>query len=452
MMVVKDPTRRKKAKAKLGSRQRRLLSETVQIEDELIPLYTRPILFIVATMLVSFIAWASITELAEVTSAPGEIIPSGQIKVVQHLDGGVVSEINVRERMLVKAGDVLLKVDGGQAKSDLRQMEVRLASLQMRSERQAAFISGREPDFSAYQENYLSLVALQAQNYRNQIQSRDSTLEILSSQISQREERLDQLQKSLESAEEEKKLTSEMLSLRQKLADKKLIKRIVLLETRRSAVTASGEVERITKEIELVNQELEETRSRYLDTNNQLFRNSLNALDQLKAEIAEVEEEIGQLRKRVGRYLVRASSSGLVFNLQVHTNGQVIQPGAVLMQIVPADVALEAEIRVLPKDIGYVHVGQDVNVKVSSYEYSRFGFATGKLKRISAFSIIDERGEPYFRAWVQLDQPYVGDVPGKYPLQPGMAVSAEILTGYKTLLTYLSAPIVNAISKGFRER
>ncbi|GAB6040810.1 HlyD family type I secretion periplasmic adaptor subunit [Endothiovibrio diazotrophicus] len=435
-----------------GKRERRLLSETVQVEEELIPAFVRPILYVVAAMVISFIGWAGLTDLTEVATAPGEVVPAGNIKVVQHLDGGVVDAINVEDRMLVEKGQVLLRIDGSQAHADQRQMEARLASLKLRAERLAAFTEERKPDFSAYAEQYPDLVSDQRGLYLNQMATRTSTLDILDRQVDQRKRRLAQLDESLAAAREQQGLTAEMVAMREGLAARKLIDRTTLLETRRAEVTAQGEVNRIVQEIDLVNQELAEAESRRIDSANQLRRDALAEMGTVRAEIAEVEETLRRLDARVNRLEVRAPTRGYVHNLKVQTVGQVVQPGSLLMQIVPAAAALEAEVRIAPKDVGYVKVGQEVNLRVSSYDYSRFGFATGILKRISASNVVGDDGRPYFLGWVALDKPYVGDDPSRHPLQAGMAVEAEILTGHKTLLAYLSKPVVNALSSAFRER
>lgn len=435
----------------LGSRQRRLLSETIQVEDELIPAYAKPVLYLVILMVLAFLIWSAVTKLAEVTSAPGEVIPSGQIKIVQHLTGGTVAEVLVEERMQVEEGDVLLKLDDSRALADLRQIEGRLASLQLRAERQEAFILGRDPDFTPWQEQFPALVAVQKQQLQNQRSVQQSTLNVLDRQIRQRESRLDQLQQALQSAQSQSKLTSEMLAMREQMAKKRLITRITLLETERAAVTARGEEERILKEINLTNQELAEYKSRYFESRNQLLQEPLDQLDELKARIGETEEELSKVKDQLDKLWVKAPSDGLVFNLEVNNTGQVIQPGSVLMQIVPDNVQLQAEVRISPDDIGYVHPGQQVNLKVSSYDYARFGYANGTLSRVSAFSTLDESGQPYFKGWVQLKNNYLGDSQ-RFPLMPGMVVSAEILTGEKTMMAYLMDPITKGLSSSFDER
>jgi len=439
-------------KISFGARQRRLLSETIQVEDELIPSYAKPVLYLIVFLVVVFLIWASLTQLTEVTLAPGEIVPSGQIKVVQHLSGGTIEEVFVEERASVKKGDLLVKLDDTRALSDLRQIEGRLASLKLSAERQEAFIMNREPDFSQYQDAYSTMVAVQQEQLNNQIRIRDLTLDILNRQIQQRASRLEQLSKSLEAAKKHRELTEQMLSMRQKMAEKRLVTRITLLETERAAVTARSEEDRIHKEINMIEQELAEAQSRFYESKNQLLQGPLEQLGQLEAQIAETEEELSKVNSRLEELWVRAPASGLVFNLAINNQRQVIQPGAVLMQIVPDDVELQAEVRISPDDIGYLHLGQKVNIKVSSYDFSRYGYAKGTLSRVSAFSTLDEREQPYFKGWVSLEKSYLGNEESQFPLMPGMVVSADILTGKKTLLAYLADPITKGLANSFNER
>ncbi len=444
--------KRNAAKLSIGRRERRLLSETVQVEEELIPGFFRPILYIISAVVVLFIVWASTTEISEVAIASGRVLPAGQIKVVQDLYGGIIDSINVDERDLVEAGQVLFEIDGSQALAEQLQMNARLAALQLKGERLQAFIDGREPDFSAYAQTYLDLVADQRSIYFNHKETRNSTLEILQRQINQREQRVSQLKNALASAKEQLELTSQLIDMREDLGKRKLIDRTTVLETRRAQVTAIGEVVRLTQEIDVVLQELAETQTRLINTDNQLRQDAANELGDTRAEVAEIQETLYLLNARVERLEVTAPIQGYVLDLKVQTIGQVIQPGEVLMQIVPDTAPLEAEVNIQPRDIGYVEVGQPVNLRVSAYDYSRYGFAKGFLQRISASSVVSADGTPYFLGWVKLDHPYVGSEVGQRPLRVGMAVEAEIITGKKTLLGYLGQPIVDGISRAFRER
>jgi HlyD family type I secretion membrane fusion protein len=141
-----------------------------------------------------------------------------------------------------------------------------------------------------------------------------------------------------------------------------------------------------------------------------------------------------------------------VHDLRAKTIGQVIQPGAVIMQIVSDKIVVEAEVQISSRDIGFVKVGQPVNLRVTSFDYARFGIGKGFLKRISASSVAGPDGKLYYKGLVELTNQYVGKVPADHPMQPGMTVEAEILTGEKTLLQYLTKPMIDVLSRSFYER
>ncbi|MCK9200350.1 MAG: HlyD family type I secretion periplasmic adaptor subunit [Gallionella sp.] len=437
----------------LGSRERGLLPESIHVEEELIPDFVRPALMLVTATVILFIIWAAVTNLKEVARAPGEIIPSGDIKVVQHLDGGVISEILTSEGQLVEKGQVLLRVSGSRATAELGQMMARLDGLRLREERLLAVTEGKlKPDFDALEIGKPGMVTTQRDIYLAQLAARASTLDILDKQIEQRRQRIEQQRTALAVAKEHQSLTTELSDMREDLASRRLVNRSVLLETRRAKVTAIGEVDRLREEIGISQQELAESISRRTDAQNQLRQDALVELGAVRAEIAELEGTLSRLHGQVDRLEVRAPNRGFVHDFKIYNVDQVIEPGAMLMQIVSEKPVLEAEVRIATRDIGFVKVGQHVNLRATSFDYARFGVAKGILKQVSPSSLLGDDKQPYYRGVVELDNPYVGDTAAHYTLQPGMSVEADILTGEKTLLTYLTKPVIDVISLSFSER
>lgn len=440
-------------------RGKRLLSEAVQIEQETVPGFVGAGVLVTALLVVAFVIWASVVRINEVTTAAGEVVPSGNVKVVQHLEGGIVGEILVREGQVVAEGDVLLRLDAVQAASDLNQFEARAAALILRIERLAAFADDRLPEFAqvvsgagATAAAYPDLVADQESILHDQTEALQSSLSVIDAQIAQRTQRLSQLTQSLAAALRQQDLAGEILAMRERLGERRLVTQVDLLETRRAKAAADGEVVRLGEEIDVARQELTEARMRHEDTVTQARSQARQEMGRLRAELAEVDNALRRARNRVERLDVRAPEQGLVQELQVVTPGQVIQPGALLMQIVPMDAELEAEVRISTRDIGHITPGDPVVLKVSSYEFSRFGGIDGTLRQVSATSVIDDRGTASFRGWVTLHQAYVGDVPGRNMVIPGMGVEAEIITGRKTLLSYLFKPVNDALNRSFTER
>ncbi|OHC73964.1 MAG: hypothetical protein A3G18_08830 [Rhodospirillales bacterium RIFCSPLOWO2_12_FULL_58_28] len=444
-----------------GKRTKRLLSEAIQLEEEIIPEFIHSALLGISALVILFIVWAALVEVSEVAIAQGEVVPSALVKVVQHLEGGVVSEILVKEGTMVEDGQVLARFSGAQSKAELKQMQVRYAALRLRAERLAAFNEGRPLDFEGIGDEYPELVADQEKILRDQLGALATGSSVIKSQIEQRKREIRQLRESLTIALQHQELTGNMLKMRERLVEKKLITKMVYLETKRAKVTADGEVARINDEISVASQSLVESNGNLANLEAQLRREASVELGGVSAEIAEVRNSLSRLEDRVQRLEVRAPVRGLVQDLRVGTVGEVVQPGAIMMKVVPLDGNMEAEVRISPRDIGYVRIGHPVLVKVGSYDYSRFGGVEGELIRLSPSSTcsslsstvcMDPVHDAYFKGWVSISRPYVGKDPEKLHITPGMSIEADITTGQKTMLHYLMKPVADAVSNAFRER
>ncbi len=161
---------------------------------------------------------------------------------------------------------------------------------------------------------------------------------------------------------------------------------------------------------------------------------------------------MARLRDRADRTLLRAPITGIVRGLAVHRAGSVVQPGALIAELLPQNGRLVVDARISPRDIGFVAEGQAVNIKVQAFDFSRFGTVHGMVERISAGSFLDEQRQPYYRARVALSQPHVGHNPRLARLAPGMTVQADITTGTKTVMQYLLKPIYASTATAFSER
>ena len=435
-----------------GARQRRLLSEAIQLEDESVPRFLRPALFLIALLVVASIAWSSFVNLTEVSSTTGEVVPSGSLKVVQHPTGGVIAAILVEERDLVEKGQTLLRLDADEARSNLAQVQSRVASLRLRAERLRAFIDAREPGFELVAPAYPDLIADQRAIWRNQVEERRSRLEVLANQIDQRRNDLAQQRDALAVARRQQELIGQLLGMRERMAERQLISQVELMETKRAKATADGEVARLENQVAKSENALAEARTRRENVASGLRQESLDELGQVTSDLSETTEELDRARMVLERLELRAPVRGLVQNLKITNQGEVIQSSETVMQIVPVEETLEAEVRIPTRDIGHVTAGQDVTVKVTSYNYTRFGSIPGELRQVSASSLLDENNQPYFRGRVALDKTYVGEEPGRYRVLPGMSVQADIVTGEKTLLQYLLKPVNDALDSAFQER
>ena len=427
------------------------LNRSLHIEEGRPPHSSRMNILIACGIVFTFILWTSVTPINEIALATGQIIPTGFIKSVQHLEGGIISEINVHEGDMVKEGQLLIVLDGKGAQSELEQALAKEAALKIRAERLRAFGLGQKPNFSDFGANHKSLVNDQQSIYDMQFRNRNDQRAVIDKQQEQ--------QKALLAVQvgQEGNLKKELLIHEQQLAaDKVLLDK--QLTTKTKYRDTELKVTNVQKELDQVHNQMQQTRQAIAESDNKLtelgtrLRNdALTEMGTVTAEIAQVKEMITKLQDRVNRLKMKAPVSGIVKGLKTNTLNGVIQPGEEIMQIVPEN-AMEIEAQINPKDIGNTQIGQDATIKVSAYDYSRFGSIQGKLQAISASTFLDADKKPYYKAFITLDQLYVGKNPKRNHISVGMTVQAEIHTGEKTLLQYLIRPVYNAVKTSFRER
>lgn len=435
-----------------GGRQHHLLTEPVTYEEERLPGFVRAALLAVAALLVLFGVWAGTVRIEELAVAPGQVVPSGKVKVVQHLEGGVVAQVLVAEGERVVPGQVLAVMDPAPALAEREQMRAREAGLLVRMERLRATVEGREPDFAEFAARYPDLVNEQRKVWAGQRETTSGALAVVEAQVAQRQTELKQLADGLEVARQHMTITGEQLDIRAKGVEAGIVSRQTYLETKRAFVTAQGEVARIEEQIRLTREALGETAQRGTNLDQTHRQEALNELGGVVAELEQVRSAQIRIEDRMARLEVRSPDRGIVQDLRVRTQGEVIQPGGLLMQVVPVDDQLEAEVHISSADIGHVAVGQPVKLKVATYDFTRYGAMDGELVRLSATTFLDEQGKPFYKGAVRLARAHMGRTAGDEPILPGMTVEADIITGAKSLLEYLLKPIHLAFKNAFHER
>jgi adhesin transport system membrane fusion protein len=188
------------------------------------------------------------------------------------------------------------------------------------------------------------------------------------------------------------------------------------------------------------------------DTKMKFHSDTLQDLGNVEQDIARTQELLSEAQDRASRRTIRSPVNGIVKNMRYHTLGGVIGPGDPIMEIVPADENLVVEARLSPQDVGLVEVGQPARVKVSAYDYTKFGVLNGTLTYVGADSVNDPKGQPYFQVIIKPDRSYYGPTPGSWPIRPGMTASVDIRTGSKTVLEYLLKPVIRMRYDALHER
>ncbi len=427
------------------------LGRPIALSEEELPRGSHLSILVICAMLLTFVLWASVTPIKEIAVAPGQVVPSGFVKTVQHLEGGIIKHIFVQDGDYVKEGDTLMALDPAAAFSELEQLKAREASLRIKAERLKAFGMNQEPDFKSFDPIYQKLIDDQQAIFDMQSKNRADQRDIILKQIDQRkaalhvqEGRVQDIQRRIDVLQKQRDVIKGLYEKR--------------LKTGSEYRTAEDSLAEITVDLNQAKntaleteQGIQELESRLIELDTRLRNESLIDMGNVAAEIAQITEAKIKLEDRVRRLEIKAPSEGIVKGIKNTTLQGVIQPGAEIMQIVPRD-SLEVEAKVQPKDIGKLHPDQHVLVKVSAYDYTRYGGIDGKVKSISATTFSDDKGNPYYRVLIHLSKAYVGKDPTHHRLTPGMTVQTDIETDEKTLFQYLMKPIYVALHESFREK
>lgn len=437
---------------KQSSRVARHLAQAVQLEESGTSPLIRFTMAMAGAAVLCFVVWAALIRVDEVAVAEGEVVPAGSLQTVQHLEGGIVEEILVKEGELVDKDQPVIRLSAAQSLGELEQTRAREMTLLLKAERLRSFVEGRQPDFSFAGGQYQHLVADNLSIHQAQVQSRDTARSIIMAQIDQKRSDLRQLESQHSSLRSQVAALREEFNIREKLVAKGLVTRIAHLDTKRELARAEGELSRILGQTVTAREAVNEMERRLVDNGSTLQKQSMDELGVTIAELAQVQESIARLEDRVQRLIITSPARGYVKGLQVKNSGAVIQPGGLVAEVVPVGQEMRVEAKILPRDVGHVKVGQRVKVKVVTYDFARYGAVMGELVRISASSFLNDKGEPFFKGQVVLDKNFVGDVPGRYEIRPGMTVQAEVMTGDKTLLQYILKPVFTQLEQSFHER
>jgi len=435
-----------------GGRQLRHLSQPVILEEVGPPRLVRAILTLVTVTVFAFIGWTAVTTVKETTKASGEVVPSGSVMAIQHLEGGIVSEIFVQEGDLVDKGSVLARLDPTATIAQLEELEARRIVLEIRRERLRAFAEGREPSLGAAGQRYADVIRDELATYRQQARGLDEERQVLVHQAEQRQAELDVLRRESAKLRLRVDNLAKQNAMHETLVRSGLVSRLVYLQTLEQYDSAVGDRAEVEGKIERARSAIEEARVKIARLDSTKRNEALAESGTVSGELASINETIVRARDRVTRLDVRAPVRGIVKGLTTHTIGGVVAPGGLITEIVPAEGGLVVEARISPADIGHISPGQKATVKVTTFDFARFGAVEGEVKKISATTFKDRQDEIYYKAEVKLAKGHVGDRAGQNLILPGMVTEIDVITGERTVLRYLLRPIFQSLDTAFTER
>jgi adhesin transport system membrane fusion protein len=411
------------------------------------------LLLAVAAFLVVFLIWASGAVLDEVTRAPGRVIPSRQIQIVQNLEGGIVAAILAREGQVVEEGEVLMRIENIRAASDYRERRARYLALLGSGARLRAEVAGVPLELPANLAQEAPLLAANEQALFEQRARRlADEVAILERQAEQRSQELLELRSRLARLERSLELARERLALNEPLARQRVVARADFLALQQQVNDLAGEVELARLAVPRVETALREAEQRIASARSVFRAEAQRELNVVEAELTGLREVVLAGEDRVRRTEVRSPVRGTVKQLRVNTIGGVVQPGADLVEIVPLDDTLLVEAQVRPPDIAFIRPGLRATVKITAYDFAIYGGLAGTVEDISADSIVNEKGESFYRVRVRTDEDSLPGRGARLPIIPGMTAEIDVLTGKRTVLHYLLKPLLRARERALTER
>jgi membrane fusion protein, adhesin transport system len=402
---------------------------------------------------VLLIVWAALAEIDEVTKGEAKVIPSRQLQVVQSLDGGVVSQILVKEGDVVEAGQLLLKIDETRATSGVRESAAQVFALQVKQARLKALAEGttfNPPEAAVDDAEAQRIVDEERQLYDARRSELSALIGISEQQLAQRRQELSEARFKRESAARSLDLSQQELNKTRPLLATGAVSEVDVLRLERDVTRARGDMEQAGAQSARAQSAILEA-SRKIQETDLAFRNEARKeLSEVLARLSALNQGAVALADKVDKSQVKSPVRGRVQRLLANTVGGVVTPGKDIVEIVPLDDALVLEAKIEPRDIAFIHPGQAATVKFSAYDFSIYGGLDAVVENISPDTVTDERGQKTY--YVVRVRTKMANFSEKMPILPGMTAEVDVLTGKKTVLSYLLKPVLKAHAYALRER
>jgi len=405
-----------------------------------------------AVVVLLLIVWASFAHVEEVTRGDGKVIPSKQLQVVQSFDGGIVSEILVQEGQVVDAGQVLLKIDETRATSGVRESAAQGFALNARQARLRALAENapfQPPQVHPDNDEERRIVNEERRLYETRLSELHTMVAINEQQLQQRQQELTEMRARKSSAERTLDLSQQELAKTKPLLATGAVSEVDILRLDREVSHARGDSEQAGAQIARVQASIGEAQRKKQETELTFRNEARKDLAEVMGKLNALNEGAVALTDKVDKAQVRSPVRGRVQRLLANTVGGVVQPGKDIVEIVPLDDNLVLEAKVQPRDIAFIHPGQDATVKFSAYDFSIYGGLAAKVENISPDTVIDERGNAFYLVRVRTTLAHFND---KMPIIPGMTAEVDVLTGKKTVMSYLLKPILKGKAYALSER
>lgn len=402
------------------------------------------LIFLVFLLLAALITWSVVMQVDEVVKAKGKVIPSKQVQVIQSLEGGIINEIKVVEGQSVEAGEELIRINAVSATSDLNDNVKQYNMLLARLVALNAHIDGKIIlNFPDELKPFEDIKSRTRERFNSETSQGIAKIKELEFAKKQKRKELDAAKSALRIAKDDYDLAKEEFSLNEKAWKQLVIPKVKYIEAKHQANTSKAKYTQAKHDVpkaEAALHEAIEKRKSFISEALGVFEKERS---EIKSKLDTMQSKGVSLKAKVDHSKVISPVVGTVKKINFNTVGGVIRPGMDIMEIIPTDDKLLIEVKVKPKDIGFILVGLKAKVKLTAFDFATYGGLDGKVIFVSADTITDKKGISYFLVRVKTDKNYIVDKKGvKHTIIPGMQAETDIVVDNKSIMAYLLKPML----------
>lgn len=411
------------------------------------------LLYAVTAFFVCFVLWAMFAKVEQLTRGMGQVVPSSETQMVQSLEGGILAEMLVREGDQVKKGDPLARVRNVAFAADEAGIVAKAASLTLKRDRLQAEAQGLEftPD-ADLAAKFPAIAANEVALHKSRRQDLENVLSLLDDKITQAQASLREISAQIGGLSETKALLQREVDMTRAMVQKKAAPEMNLVRLERELADIRGNLNSTSQRRDAVTAELSVSKRERADKENRFKSEALAEISETEAQLAPLAASLTTATDRVDRSELRAPTDGIVKSIHQNTIGGVIEPAKVVMEIVPIHEDLKVTAKVSPTDIAFLQIGQKVKVKITAYDSQRYGALDGRLTRIGADTVTDSKGNVFFEIDAVTDKNHLGTEANPLPIMPGMVAQVDVITGDRTIMSYLMKPFLRARYEALTER
>ena len=386
----------------------------------------RLLTYVIILMFTTLILWSILGKIDIIATSAGKLMPASNIKTIQTLTDSEIEEIYVQEGQYVKEGQDLIKFNQTEVLANISRVE--------------------NKEIDEY------LIKMHTDLLKSQLTEKAAKIEVLNGQITKAEKEKDTIQADLTRIEKLLPSVEERIEKKRILVDKKLLARLTFLEQEEELINLQEQRNVQAKKMAETEANIESLKKEQRQYLAEFDKNIMQELTESREKLASYQQELIKYQEALKRTVVKAPLSGYVQQLVYHTKGGVVETAKPIMNLVPEDYKLEAEVQILNKDIGFVRPEQDVEIKIDSFPFTKYGTIKGKVRNISGDAIQDEKLGLVFNARLTLLDNKIKADGQIIQLKPGMSVTAEIKTGKRRVIEYLLSPVMKYLDESMRER